>query len=117
MAYSWWKLKFEYLITINLAFDEEITKELSEYLTELGINFHVKESEIQINKADFDEKILGMFLEKTKREHHTIQKLDSNSFLISKIAKVEDIGLGTCEICGLVASQDMLFSHRWTHGA
>ena len=62
------------MITINLAFDEDIAKELVEYLTELGIDFTVKQSEIQINKTDFDEKILEAFLEKTKREHHTIQK-------------------------------------------
>ena len=105
------------MIIINLAFDEEITKELAEFLTELGIDHIAKESEIEIKKTDFDEKILGEFLAKTKRDQHAISKLTSNSFLIAKIAKVEDIGLGTCEICGLVAPEDVLYSHRWTHGA
>ena len=105
------------MISINLAYDEELAKELAEYLKDLGIDFSIKKSEIQIERADFDEKILGAFLEKTNKEHHTIRKLDSNSFLIAKMVKVEDMGLGTCEICGLVAPKDMLFSHRWTHGA
>lgn len=105
------------MITINLAFDEEITKELAEYFADLEFNFTAKESEIEIAKTDFNEKILGEFLTKTKREQYAITKLDSNSFLIAKIAKVEDIGLGTCEICGLVAPEDVLYSHRWTHGA
>jgi len=31
------------MITINLAFDEEITKELTDYLTNLGIDSKLKE--------------------------------------------------------------------------
>jgi len=105
------------MITINLAFDEEIAKELTDYLTNLGIDSKLKKFEVQVNKNDFDEKILDTFLKKTKRTQHLIQKIDSNSYLVSKLANVEDLGLGTCEICGLVATEDKLFSHRWTHGA
>jgi len=105
------------MITINLAFDEEIAKELTDYLTELGIDSKLKESEVQVNKTDFDERILATFLEKTNRTQHILRKINTNSYLISKEADVEGLGLGTCEICGLVATEDKLFSHRWTHGA
>jgi hypothetical protein len=105
------------MITINLAFDEEIAKELKDYFTNLGIDSKLKKFEVQVNKMDFDEKILDTFLKKTKRTQHLIQKINSNSYLISKLANVEDLGLGTCEICGLVSTEDKLFSHRWTHGA
>ena len=105
------------MIRINLAFDEEAANELADYLTDLGIDNKLKGAEIQVNKTDFDEKILSTFLEKTNRTQYSLQKINSNSFLISKIANVEDLGLGTCEICGLVATEDKLYSHRWTHGA
>ena len=105
------------MIKINLAFDEEIAKELIDYFTDLGIDSKLKESEVQVNETDFDEKVLGIFLEKTNRTQHILQKINANSYLISKEATVEDLGLGTCEICGLVATEDKLFSHRWTHGA
>ena len=105
------------MITINLAFDEEIAKELSEYLTSLGIDSKLKKFEVKVNKTDFDEKHLSTFLKKTNRTQHLIQKINSNSYLVSKKANVEDLGLGTCEICGLVATEDKLYSHRWTHGA
>ena len=105
------------MITINLAFDTELTKELAGYLSELKIDVKQEESELLIKEEDFDEKILGSFLEKTKRSQYVIQKINANSFLISRRKDVEDLGLGTCEICGLVATEDKLFSHRWTHGA
>ena len=105
------------MITINLAFDKEIAKELTDYLTDLGIDSKLEEFEVRVDKTDFDERILSTFLEKTKRTQHILQKINTNSFLISKLATVEDLGLGTCEICGLVATKDKLFSHRWTHGA
>ena len=105
------------MININLAFDEEIAKELTDYLTNFGIDSKLKKHEVQVNKTDFDERILSTFLEKTKRTQHLIQKINTNSYLISKLTNVEDLGLGTCEICGLVATEDKLFSHRWTHGA
>ncbi len=105
------------MLTINLAFDGEIAKELADYFTNLGIDSKLKKFEVQVNKTDFDEKILDNFLKKTKRTQHLIQKINSNSYLISKLVNVEDLGLGTCEICGLVATEDKLFSHRWTHGA
>ena len=105
------------MITINFAFDEEIAKEFSDYLANKGIDSQIKKSEVKVNMTDFDEKIIGLFLQKTKRSQHVIQKIDSNSYLVSKQANVEDLGLGTCEICGLVATEDKLYSHRWTHGA
>ena len=105
------------MVTIDFAFDEAISKEFSEYLTSKGIDSQIKKSQVKVNMTDFDEKIIGMFLEKTKRDQHVIQKVDSNSYLVSKQADVEDLGLGTCEICGLVATEDKLYSHRWTHGA
>ena len=105
------------MIKINLAFDKETAKELVDYLIKLGVDAKLKGSEIQVKNSNFDEKILSTFLEETKRTQYTLQKIDSDSFLISKMANVEDLGLGTCEICGLVATEDKLYSHRWTHGA
>ena len=105
------------MIRISLAFDKKIAKELNEYLAGLGINCKLEDSEVTVDKADFDEKVLGIFLEKTNRTQHILQKIDKNSFLISKITTPDNLGLGTCEICGLVATKDKLYSHRWTHGA
>jgi len=102
------------MITINLAFDEEIAKELTDYLTNLGIDSKLKEFGVLVNTTDFDERILSTFLEKTKRTQHIIHKTDTNSYLLSKEATVEDLGLGTCEICGLVATEDKLFLHTST---
>jgi len=104
------------MITINLAFDEELVRELTEYLTNLGIDSKLEESEVLVNKTDFDQGILKAFLKKTKRTQYIIKKINTKSFLISKNANVEDFGLGTCEICGLVDFEEKLFSHRWTHG-
>jgi len=104
------------MITINLAFDEELASELTEYLTNLGIDSKRQESEILVNKTDFDQGILKAFLKKNKRTDYIIKKIDPKSFLISKMANVEDFGLATCEICGLVDFEEKLFSHRWTHG-
>jgi hypothetical protein len=86
-------------------------------LTDLGIDSKLEEFEVRVNKTDFDERILSIFLEKTKRTQHILRKINTDSFLISKEVSVKDLGLGTCEICGLVATEDKLFSHRWTHGA
>ena len=105
------------MITIDLAFDEETAKELADYFVDLGMDVKLKESRVNLNTNELDEKILGTFLEKTNRSEHIIQKINTDSYLISKIANVEDLGLGTCEICGLVATEDKLYSHRWTHGA
>ena len=104
------------MISINLAFDEQIAVELTDYLTNLGIDSKREESEVLIKKTDFDEGILKSFLKKTNRTEHIIKKINTNSFLISKKADVKDFGLGTCEICGLVDFEEKLFSHRWTHG-
>ena len=104
------------MITINLAFDEELATELTEYLTNLGIDSKQQEAEVLVNKTDFDQGILKAFLKKTKRTQYIIKKINPKSFLISKKADVEDFGLGTCEICGLVDFEEKLFSHRWTHG-
>ena len=106
------------MITINLAFDKEIAKELVDYLTELGINSKLGEFEVIINKTDFDERILSIFLEKTSRTQHILRKIGTDSYLISKEVAVKDLGLVTCEICGLIVPEDNLFFHRWwTHGA
>ncbi len=104
------------MISINLAFDEEIASELTDYLTNLGIDSKREESEVLVNKTDFDQGILKSFLKKTKRTQYIIKKINQKSFLMSKKADVEDFGLGTCEICGLVDFEEKLFSHRWTHG-
>jgi len=104
------------MISINLAFDEEIASELTDYLMNLGIDSKREESEVLVNKTDFDQGILKSFLKKTKRTEYIIKKIDTKSFLIAKKAAVEDFGFGTCEICGLVDFEEKLFSHRWTHG-
>lgn len=104
------------MITIYLAYDEEIAKELASYLSSQGIDSKQEKSQVLVNKTVLDEKILKDFLEETKRVEHVIKKINEKSFLISKKANVEDFGLATCEICGLVDFQEKLFSHRWTHG-
>ena len=104
------------MISINLAFDEKIAFELTDYLKNLGIDSKREEAEVLVNKTDFDQEILKSFLKKTNRAEYTIKKINSESFLISKKVDVENFGLATCEICGLVDFQENLFSHRWTHG-
>jgi len=104
------------MISINLAFDEEIASELTDYLTNLGIDSRLEGTQVLVNKTDFDEEILKPFLKKTNRTEYIIKKIDTKSFLISKEVDVKDFGLGKCEICGLVDFEEKLFSHRWTHG-
>jgi len=104
------------MISINLAFDEKIAIELTDYLKNLGIDSKREEAVVLVNKTDFDQEILKSFLKKTNRAEYTIKKINSESFLISKKVDVEDFGLTTCEICGLVDFEEKLFSHRWTHG-
>ena len=104
------------MISINLAFDEKIAIELTDYLKNLGIDSKREEAVVLVNKTDFDQEILKSFLKKTNRSEYTIKKINSESFLISKKIDVEDLGLATCEICGLVDFEEKLFSHRWTHG-
>ncbi len=47
------------MITINLAFDEDIASELTSFLTKLGIDSKQEKSEVQVNKTNLDEKILN----------------------------------------------------------
>ena len=104
------------MISVDLANDVEIAKELYEYLKSKGIKSNLKAAEIKIDKNAFDLEIFKRFLWDTKRTNHTIKKINSNLFLISKDVDVEDLGMGTCEICGLVGFEEQLYSHRWTHG-
>ena len=104
------------VISIDLANDAEIAKELLDYLKSKGIDSHLEASEVKIDKNAFDLEIFKSFLWDTKRTKHTIKKINPKLFLISKSVDVEDLGMGTCEICGLVGFEEQLFSHRWTHG-
>jgi hypothetical protein len=104
------------MISINLAFDEELAKELVSYLNNLGIDCMHEKSLVEVNQDSLDEKVLSAFLEKINRVDYVIKKINKKSYLISKEASVQDFGLGTCEICGLVDFEEKLFSHRWTHG-
>lgn len=104
------------MISIDLAFDEELAKELTSYLNNSGIDSIQDKSIVQVNQDKLDEKILSVFLEKTNRSDYIIKKIKEKSYLISKVVNVKDFGLGTCEICGLVDFEEKLFSHRWTHG-
>lgn len=104
------------MISINLAFDKELAKELTGYLNDQGIDSNQEKSQVIVNQTNLDERILSVFLEKTKRVDYIIKKISEKSYLISKKADVQDFGLATCEICGLVDFEEKLFSHRWTHG-
>lgn len=104
------------MISIDLAFDEELAKELTSYLNNSGIDSIQDKSIVQVNQDKLDEKILSVFLEKTNRADYIIKKIKKKSYLISKEVDVKKFGLGTCEICGLVDFEEKLFSHRWTHG-
>ncbi len=104
------------MISINFAFDEKIAIEMIDYLKNLGIDSKREEAVVLVNKTDFDQGVLKAFLKKTNKTQYIIKKINAESFLISKNANVEDFGLGTCEICGLVDFEEKLFSHRWTHG-
>ena len=50
------------MISINLAYDEEIARELTSYLTNLGIDSKQEKSEVLVNKTDLDQEILKSFL-------------------------------------------------------
>ncbi|MEE9242117.1 MAG: hypothetical protein V3U12_03055 [Nitrosopumilaceae archaeon] len=104
------------MISIDLANDVEIAKELQDYLKSKGIDSHLEAAEIKIDKTAFDLKIFKSFLKYTNRTKHSVKKINSKLFLISISVGVEDLGMGTCEICGLVDFEEQLFSHRWTHG-
>ena len=104
------------MISIDLANDTELAKELHDYLKKKGIFSNLEAAEIKIEKNAFDLEIFKSFLWDTKRTTHTIKKINPSLFLISKDVDVEDLGMGTCEICGLVGFEEQLYSHRWTHG-
>ena len=104
------------MISIDLAFDEELAKELTTYLNDQGIDSSQEKSQILVNKDSLDEQSLGIFLEKNNKTDYIIKKINEKSYLISKQVDVQDMGLATCEICGLVDFEEKIFSHRWTHG-
>ena len=104
------------MISIDLAFDEELAKELTTYLNDQGIDSSQEKSQVLVNQDSLDEQSLGIFLEKNNKTDYIIKKINEKSYLISKQVDVQDMGLATCEICGLVDFEEKIFSHRWTHG-
>ena len=104
------------MISIDLANDVEIAKELQDYLKSKGIDSHLEAAEIKIDKTAYDLEIFKNFLKDTKKTKHSVKKINPKLFLISKSVDVQDLGMGTCEICGLVGFEEELYSHRWTHG-
>ena len=104
------------MISIHLAFDEKLAKELTSYLNDQGIDSNQEKSQVLVNKENLDERTLSVFLEKTNKADYIIKKINEKTYLISKQVDVQDFGLATCEICGLVDFEEKIFSHRWTHG-
>ena len=104
------------MISIDCAFDEGLAKELKEFFDGRNIKSKIEESVIVVEEKTFQNQLLEVFLELTKRDKFKVKNTGPDSFLISKEVKVEEFGLGTCEICGYVAFDEELFSHRRTHG-
>ena len=49
------------MISIDLAFDEELAKELVSYLNNLGIDCMHEKSHVEVNHDSLDEKVLVFF--------------------------------------------------------
>ena len=101
-------------MSVDCAFDEKIAKELTNYLIKKGLNVNLHKSDISAPKIN--RYILELFLKETKRVNYSVIPTDFSSFLISKKTDVEKFGLSQCEICGFIAFEEELFSHRRTHG-
>jgi len=93
------------------------------YLCQLSSGMRMGEL-LQIRKRDLelDERFMVHIpakVAKFNKARTTFFSIESQKLLIprlKKMANVEDFGLATCEICGLVDFEEKLFSHRWTHG-
>jgi rubrerythrin len=104
------------VIFVDCAYDNEITKELENYLKNLGYDAKAEESTVVINAVDV-ESILDKFLKDTNREEYRIRKIDSTNFVLSKEVMIEDLGFYRCEMCGyVVSSEEELLVHRRAHG-
>jgi len=100
---------------IDCAFDEEFSKELTNYLTEKGHKTKQVDSQVILD-VKIGKEVLFDFLKHAKKTNYDILEMDSNIFVIAKKADVVDFGFGRCEICGYVAFEEELFAHRRAHG-
>ena len=101
---------------IDCAGDDEIAAKLETYLKNLGFSVKTEESTVIVNK-DVTERILNYFLKETDLSLHSIRKIDSTNFLLSKEVRIEDLGLFKCEMCEyIVSTEEELLVHRRTHG-
>ncbi len=104
------------MVYIDCAGDNEIAKQLEIYLKNLGFTAKTEESLVNVNEANV-ENILKHFLKETGRLYHSIRKIDSTNFLLSKEIPIEDFGFLRCEMCGyVVSSEEELLVHRRAHG-
>jgi hypothetical protein len=105
------------LVVIDCAGDSEIALELENYLKNLGLYAKAENSLVNVDNKNV-ENTLRLFIKETSRSEYRIRKLDSKDFLLSKEVQIEDFDMVSCEMCGLVLSNEIdLMNHRRLHGA
>jgi len=102
--------------TIDCANDEKMAADLERYLSEQGYETRIDGSLVIITNDKNIKKNLESFIKNTQKVGYEILEADSGTFVIAKVAHIEDFGLSSCEICGFVASEEELFAHRRAHG-
>lgn len=105
------------MVVIDCAGDSEIALELENYLKNLGLYAKAENSLVNVDNKNV-ENTLRLFIKETSRSEYRIRKLDSKDFLLSKEVQIEDFDMVSCEMCGLVLSNEIdLMNHRRLHGA
>ncbi|MGI0082605.1 MAG: hypothetical protein ACREAF_02785 [Nitrosopumilaceae archaeon] len=102
-------------LVVDCANDEEIVRELVEYMSKHGINAKVEGALVVTNEND-TQKRLESFIKDTGKSGYEILRSDPETLVLAKVVRIEDFDLPRCEICGYVAPEEELFAHRRAHG-
>jgi len=101
---------------VDCANDSDLADELLGFLQEKKYSASQKEGLVTTReKIPFD--ILELFLDKTDRNKHKITLVDPDTYLIAIPMDLKDIGLESCEFCGLLAHHEDIQVHRRSHQA
>jgi len=99
---------------IDCAQNDEITKELNEFLQNKN-HIVTQENDIITTDKKISQNLLEQFLKETDRPRHKVLLSEPGTFVIAIPVKMEDIGLESCEFCGYTAHSELVNVHRRTH--
>lgn len=102
---------------IDCAFDEKLSNELKQYLSENGFVASSDNCRIIVDDPKLSKDDLESFLKKTDRiKEYQIIPVDEDTIIIAIKVPIEDFGLARCTICGFVAYPDEIIVHEMAHG-